>query len=206
MSTPASRSTRSDCAWTSSRPLPLWAKDSSTPCADAKAANRSTHPLTSSLTSVRFTPSGCGGSSSARANQSKSSTILLSRWLSRLTLWRTSRYSEGSRGRSSAMSISASITEMGVRSSWEASAVNSACRRRTNSEGADARRPTTVAPPNTTTAKMAPNTSSATRSADWTLEIEAALWPTTSNPPRTGSVSNRTFEVPTASVTGFASQ
>lgn len=102
-----------------------------------------------------------------------------SRALSRPTRDSTSRYAAGSRGRSSASPTSASITEIGVRSSWEASAVNSAWRRRTSSEGAEARRPTTVAPTNTATARVAPNTSSATSRADWTLAVPAMLWPAT---------------------------
>ncbi len=146
MSTPARRSTRAGCAWTSSRPLPLWAKDSSTPCADAKAANRpSTHPL-HLLADVRQIHAvlGCGGSSSARANQSKSSTILpqpmaLSAYPLEDILMTP---------KVPAWSVKCNVyfgfdhRNGGYCSSWEASAVNFRLSSSDQLGGADARRPT----------------------------------------------------------------
>ena len=98
------------------------------------------------------------------------------------------------------------MTEIGVRSSCDASAVNSACRRRTSSDGAEARSPTTVAPANVATAKMAPNTSSATSKVDRTFAVPAMLCPATSTVPAAGMVSNLKVELPTFSVTGAAPQ
>ncbi len=94
------------------------------------------------------------------------------------------------------------MTEMGVRSSCDASAVNSACRRRTCSDGADARRPTMVAPENTATARITPKTSSATSRVDWTLAALAMLCPATRMCRPCARASKRKVDVPRPRVTG----
>ncbi len=84
--------------------------------------------------------------------------------------------------------------------------MKSAWRRRTSSDGAEARRPTTVAPANTATARITPKASSTVRSADRTLDPLATLCPATRSvlPVRTSS--KRKVDEPTRTVTGAVSQ
>ena len=154
MRTPASRSIRSGLRLHGEGPAAHPLGGQRDPWVAARAPNRCTHASTTSATSSTSTVSSATVWLSARASQSRSSTIRRSRVLSWLTRSSTSWYAAGSRGRSRARSTSASMTEIGVRSSCDASAVNSACRRRTSSDGAEARRPTTVAPANTATARI----------------------------------------------------
>ena len=63
-----------------------------------------------------------------------------------------------------------------------------------------------VAPANVATARMAPNTSSATNNVDRTFDSPAMLCPATSTERPACAVSNRKVEVPTLSVTGAVVQ
>ena len=98
------------------------------------------------------------------------------RFDSRSTLVNALRYQAASRSCASARLVCASMTESGVRSSCEASAVNSSCRRRAASMGAATRRPMATAPKNTPASRNGAMSSeprrivrcaSRTKSVDW---------------------------------------
>ena len=95
---------------------------------------------------------------------------------------RASRYPAASRGVLSATSVSARITLSGVRSSCEASAVNSSWRRRDCSTGASARWPTARQPKNMASRTNGPASTSAYSSRRLVCATPARLWPATSQP------------------------
>ena len=149
-STPASRSIHSGGALISTAPSGVSALT-----AGPTARNRSAQAWASVARSTGSLPGG-GGLESNLASHSMSSTSWRSRWLSPWIRRSESRYSAASRGADRATSASALITLSGVRSSCEASAVNSSWRRRDCSTGASARRPTTSRPPNMASSRNGP--------------------------------------------------
>ena len=104
------------------------------------------------------------------------------RWPSPPIRSRTSRYSSADRVRLSASSTSASMTLIGVRSSWEASAVNSTWRRWISSSGAEARSPMIRDPMKVATSRRIPKRSSGAMRALCTRSSWARLSPATSHP------------------------
>jgi len=146
------------------------------------ARNRSAQAWARVARSTGSLPGG-GGRESNLASHSMSSTSWRSRWLSPRIRPRASRYSVADRGADRATSASALITLSGVRSSCEASAVNSSWRRRDCSTGACARRPTSSAPRNIASSTTGPVMSSALSSTRWVRATPARLWPAISQPP-----------------------
>ncbi len=103
------------------------------------------------------------------------------RWLSACTRSKAARYQVPSRSLARARVVVASITESGVRSSWEASAVNSICRWRKRSIGAATRRPMLSEPENTTASRIGPTIASAEINVDraWltaSMEMPTTTW------------------------------
>ncbi len=126
---------------------------------------------------------GCGGAESNRASQSMSWRIFCSRSLSLSIRLSTARYSAAFLGALSAMLVSALITLSGVRSSCEASAVNSSWRRRDCSTGASACTPTASAPANIASSSTGATRASPSRSTAVRWSTLARLWPATSVSP-----------------------
>ena len=145
------------------------------------ARNRSAHAWASVAKSTGSSPGG-GGRESNLASHSMSSTSWRSRRLSPWMRVSASRYSAASRGLDRATSASARITLSGVRSSCEASAVNSSWRRRDCSTGASARRPTTSEPKNIASRTNGPAMSSAYSSSRSVCASPVRLWPAISQP------------------------
>ncbi len=185
ISTPASRSIHSGGALISTASSGVSALT-----AGPTARNRSAQAWASVLRSTGSSPGG-GGRESNRASQSMSSTRLRSRWLSPWIRASASRYSPASRGADRATSASARITLSGVRSSCEASAVNSSWRRRDCSTGASARRPTTSRPPNIASSRNGPAMISPYSSRRLVCSSPATLWPATSQPSPSRASLNR---------------
>ena len=148
--------------------------------AGSTARNRSAQACASVTRSTGSLP-GDGGLESNRASESMSSTSWRSRRLSPWMPVSASRYSAALRGLLRATSASALITLSGVRSSCEASAVNSSWRRRDCSTGARARRPTTSEPPNMASRRNRPAMTSPYSSSRSVCASPARLWPATSS-------------------------
>jgi len=89
------------------------------------------------------------------------------------------RYQAASRSWASASDVCASITDSGVRSSWDASAVNSICRCLACSIGVPTRRPMLSAPRNTMASRMGPTISSASTTVDRAWPTLSVVCPTT---------------------------
>ena len=109
-------------------------------CVAASARNRSA-PAAAIVARSSGSWPGSGGVESNLASHSRSSTMRLSLPLSPSMRVSTARYSAGLRGALRATLVSALMTLSGVRSSWEASAENSSCRRRDCSTGRQCAQP-----------------------------------------------------------------
>ena len=175
-STPASRSIHSGGALISTASSGVSALT-----AGPTARNRSAQAWASVARSTGSLLGG-GGLESNLASHSMSSTSWRSRWLSPWIRRSESRYCAASRGADRATSASALITLSGVRSSCEASAVNSSWRRRDCSTGASARRPTTSRPRNIASSRNGPAMISTSSIRLWVCWSPARLWPATSQP------------------------
>jgi len=92
------------------------------------------------------------------------------------------------------------MTDSGVRSSWEASAVNSSWRRRASSTGAAACTPITSAPRNIPSRTTGAATSSTVSSRTMTWERLATLSPATSQPPSARTARTQKMLWPTRAV------
>ena len=128
--------------------------------------------------------------------------MLRSRWLSRSMRCRVARYSSAARGALSAMPISALITDSGVRSSCEASAVNSSWRRRECSTGDSARSPMISDPANMASSSTGATATSPSCSTSATCCCSARLWPATSRPAPWPVLTSRNGLVPSCTVAG----
>ena len=169
---PARRSSPARC-----RAAP--ARDRST--SSSRALKRSTHASAIVAMSTASEPGG-GGAASKRASQSRSSTMRLRRPLSRPIRSSTPGSELASAPR--ANESSASITLSGVRSSWDASAVNSSCRRRASSIGLAARSPMKSDARKMATRSTGAATSSEVTSTPSTWDSSVRLSPATRRPPR----------------------
>ncbi len=168
-------------------PVTTWMSKS---CVAASARNRSAQAA-AMVARSSGSSTGSGGVESNRASQSRSSTIRRSLPPSPSMRESTARYSAGSRGALSATLVSALITLSGVRSSCEASAVNSSCRLRDCSTGSSARMPIVSAPPNMASSRIGATSVSPSRSSAVRWSLLARPWPAMNLVPRTSAATNR---------------
>ncbi len=113
-------------------------------------------------------------------------------WFSRSTRSNAARYQVTDRSCDSARLVCASITERGVRSSWDASAVKSSWRWRARSMGAATRRPMPTAPRKTSASRIGPITDSARMRVDCAWETLSMVCPTTTYCAPAGAPAMRT--------------